>query len=190
MNPDYIILDDPNEKNIAILKTPAIPLTFPLSERDKEDIQTLISKYDSEESCVGLAAPQIGISKRFVFVNIPDNPKLKNWRPDLLDTMERTVLINPRYEPVEQEKNIAYEACFSVKKTTGKVARYNSIHYSAWTFEGIQIEGTARGFLARVLQHEIDHLNGQCFVDHVEGEFLPMEDYIKMRQEKMMGNEK
>lgn len=190
MNPDYIILDDPNEKNIAVLKTPATPLTFPLSKSDKEDIQILIAKYNSEEGCVGLAAPQIGISKRFVFINIPDNPNLKKWRPDITDTLERTVLINPSYEPLEQEKNIAYEACFSVKKSAGQVARYNAIRYSAWTFEGAQIEGTVRGFLARVLQHEIDHLNGQCFVDHVKGELLPMEDYIKMREEKMMETKK
>jgi peptide deformylase len=183
--PTYIILDDPHEKNVQVLRTPAKLLTFPLSAADKEDIQTLIAKYDQEESCVGLAAPQIGISKRFVFVNIPSDPKLKKWRPDLTDTMERTVLINPRYEPLEEEKDTAYEGCFSVKKVTGQVARYTSIRYSAWTPEGQEITGTVSGFLARVLQHEIDHLNGQCFVDHVVGELLPMEDYIKMRAEKM-----
>lgn len=186
INP-YIILDDPNEPNVQVLKTPAKPLVFPLSQRDTEDIQMLINKYDSEDGCVGLAAPQIGISKQFVFINIPDNPQLKKWRPDLIDAMERTLLINPSYEPLEAEKEIAYEACFSVKKVAGKVARYKAIRYSAWTLEGTPIEGTARGFLARVLQHEIDHLNGQCFLDHVEGELLPMDDYIKMRQAKMTG---
>lgn len=190
LNPPYIILDDPNEKNVKILQTPAEPLTFPLSERDKADIQTLINKYDQEEGCVGLAAPQIGISKRFVFINIPGTPNLKKWRPDLTDRLERTVLINPSYVPLEEEKDLAYEGCFSVKKVTGKVPRYKAIRYSALTLEGVQVEGTARGFLARVLQHEIDHLNGRCFVDLVEGEFLSTEDYIKMREEKMARDEK
>ena len=99
--------------------------------------------------------------------------------------MERTVLINPRHEAFGEEKVIAYEGCFSVEKVTGQVARYKTISYSAWSLEGIEIKGTAHGFLARVLQHEIDHLKGQCFLDHVEGKLLSMKNYIKMRQEKM-----
>lgn len=190
MNPSYIILDDSNEENVKILKTPAEPLTFPLSEKDKEDIQTLINKYDREEGCVGLAAPQIGISKRFVFINVPETANLKKWRPDLIDTLERTVLINPSYAPLGEEKNLDWEGCFSVEKVTGQVPRYKAIRYSAWTPEGEHIAREARGFLARILQHEIDHLNGQCFVDLVEGEFLSTEEYIKMRQAKMMGEEK
>lgn len=134
---------------------------------------------------MGLAAPQIGIGKQFIFVNIPDDPNLKKWRPDFTDTMERTVLINPRYEPKGDEKEVAYEACFSVEKVTGQVPRYISIRYFAYSPEGQEIQGEASGFLARVLQHEIDHVHGTCFVDRAQGELISKEDYLEMRRTKM-----
>jgi len=184
--PDYVILDGPNEIGAQVLKTPAQPLTFPLSEEDQKDIQTLIDKFNQEEMCVGLAAPQVGISKKFIIVNVPDDPKLKNWRPDLTDTLEKTVLVNPVYKPVGEKTVTAYEACFSVKKSAGPVARYESISYSAYTPDGQLIEGKASGFLSRVLQHEIDHTEGKCFVDHVpEGKLITMEEYVEMRSKKM-----
>ena len=79
-----------------------------------------------------------------------------------------------------------YEACFSVKDLAGPVARYKTIRYSAYTPEGTHVEGIARGFLARLIQHEIDHLRGHCFIDYVaSGELLPIEEYRKKRQKAM-----
>jgi peptide deformylase len=184
--PDYMTLDGSDEKGAQILKTLAKPLNFPLSDEDKRDVQILIDKFNQEDLCVGLAAPQVGISKKIIIINVPDDPKLKNWRPDLTDTLEKTVLINATYKPLKEEKVTAYEACFSVKKSAGPVARYETISYSGYTSEGQLIEGQASGFLARVIQHEIDHTEGTCFVDHVpQGQLITMEEYVEMRKNKM-----
>lgn len=182
--PPYVVVNNPEDKKAGILRIPAQRVNFPLSQEDKHDIETLIAKYDSEErSGLGLAAPQIGISKQIAFVNVPDDPKIKKWRPNLTDTVERMVLINPEYEPLGDEKDIAYEACYSVGKVTGPVPRYTAVRYVAYDSDGNLFEGTAHGFLARVLQHEIDHLKGILCIDYVnEEDLISIEDYIKMRQ--------
>jgi len=185
--PNYVVLNDPQEKNSAVLREPAEPLSFPLSYEDIESIRILEAKYDQEENCAGLAAPQIGIGKKIVVIEVPDDENLKKWRPDLVQTMPKTIWINPTYEPVGEEKTTDYEGCFSVKEVAGPVARYKTIRYTAFTPEGIVIEGVAEGFLARLIQHEVDHLNGNCFIDFVpEGELLPIEEYRKRRKAAMV----
>ena len=185
--PPYVIINAPEDTQKSILTSPAQPLTFPLSEEDKQDIQTLITKYDQEiPSPAGLAAPQIGINKSFAFVHVPNDPTIKKWRPDLTDTMIRTILINPFLEAIGAEESTAYEACYSVAKITGPVSRPTAVRYFAQDIEGNPIEGTAHGFLARVLQHEVDHLNGKTILDHInEEERMDIEEYIKLRQRQL-----
>jgi peptide deformylase len=186
--PDYVVLNDPHDKNVAVLREPAQVLKFPLSAEDRESVRILEAKYDQETNCAGLAAPQIGIGKKVIVFEVPDDPKLKNWRPDLVQTMPKTIWINPSYEPISDDTNTDYEGCFSVKDMAGPVARYKKIRYSAFTPDGFPVEGIAEGFLARLIQHEIDHLNGRCFIDLVpEGELLPIEEYRKKRQAAMEG---
>jgi peptide deformylase len=186
--PAYVILNDPNEKNVAVLREPAKALSFPLSQEDKESVRILEAKYDGEENCAGLAAPQIGIGKQIIVFEVPDNPDWKKWRPDLVQSMPKTIWINPSYEPIGEEKHTDYEGCFSVKDLAGTVARYKKIKYRAYTHEGTLVEGIAEGFLARLIQHEIDHVNGRCYIDLVaEGELLPIEEYRKKRQAAIEG---
>jgi peptide deformylase len=184
--PSYVVLNNPQEKRTSVLRTPAQPLSFPLSEADQEVIRTLVSKFDHEERCAGLAAPQIGFGKQVIVFATPDDPHFKKWRPDLNDTMPKTIWINPTYEPVDEDKHSDYEGCFSIAEVTGPVARFKTIRYSAYTPEGVLVEGIARGFLARIIQHEIDHLRGRCFIDYVpENELLPIDEYWKRRQAAM-----
>jgi len=186
--PDYVVLDleHPEDSYTRVLREPAEPFVFPLSDDDKSIIQTLIDKFDQEENCAGLAAPQIGINKQVIVFKVPDDPEYKKWRPDLTDTMPKTVWINPSYVPLGEEKHSDYEGCFSVKDLAGPVPRFKSIRYSAYAPEGEYVEGIARGFLARLIQHEIDHLKGTLFIDYVrEGELLPIEEYRKKRREAM-----
>ncbi len=181
--PPYVVLNTPQE---AVLREPAKPLSFPLSEEDQESVRILTAKYDGEENCAGLAAPQIGISKRIIVFATGDDPDLKKWRPDLTQTMPKTVWINPTYEPIGDEKHSDFEGCFSVYDLAGPVPRFKKIRYTAYTPEGKQVEGTAEGFLARIIQHEIDHLNGLCFVDHVsEDNLFSQEEYRKKRAQEM-----
>ena len=78
--------------------------------------------------------------------------------------MPKTLWINPSYEPLGEEMHEDYEACFSVKDIAGLVRRYKQVHYRAYDKDGKLIEGKAEGFLARIIQHEIDHLNGILFL--------------------------
>ncbi len=184
--PSYVYLDDPQDKRASVLRNPAEVVAFPLSKEDEEIIRILSDKYAQEDNCAGLAAPQIGFSKQIIIFEVPDDASLKKWRPDLTQTMAKTIWINPTYEPVEQEKHTDYEACFSVKEVAGPVARFKTIRYSAYTPDGQQVTGIAEGFLARLIQHEVDHLRGRCFVDHVEpSKLMLIEEYRKKRKQEM-----
>lgn len=184
--PNYVILNDPHESKVAVLCEPAKPLSFPLSQEDRESVRILEAKYDGEENCAGLAAPQIGIGKQIIVFEVPDDPLWKKWRPDLVQTMPKSIWINPSYEPIGEDTHSDYEGCFSVKDVAGPVARYKKVRYRAYTPEGTLVEGIAEGFLARLIQHEIDHVRGRCFIDLVaEGELLPIEEYRKKRKAAM-----
>jgi peptide deformylase len=186
--PDYVIINDPQNPNTKVLREKAETLTFPLSDEDWESVRILEAKYDQETNCAGLAAPQIGIGKAIIVFEVPDDPQIKKWRPDLVQTMPKTIWINPSYEPIGENKNTDYEGCFSVNEVAGPVGRYKKIRYNAFTPNGIPVEGIAEGFLARLIQHEIDHVNGRCFIDLVpEGELLPIEEYRRRRREAMEG---
>ena len=192
--PDYVNFSPKAAKASVpkVLREPADFCALPLSDDDREIITILVIKFCQEEPRgVGLAAPQIGYSKRICIVDVPDNAELKKWRPDLTDTMPLTILINPSYEPIGLEQTIDYEACFSIEDCAGLVPRYKSISYKAEEFdqvtgECISIEGVANGFLARVLQHEIGHLNRELFIDLVpDNELISISEYRQKRAERI-----
>jgi peptide deformylase len=83
--------------------------------------------------------------------------------------------------------SLDWEACFSVPKLMGKVNRYVAIKYKALTISGEKFEGIARGFFARVLQHEIDHLDGVVWTDLIkEGDICGVrEDMMKIREAEL-----
>lgn len=111
------------------------------------------------EISAALAAVQIDAMQRVVIVRSDFEDKENN---------EFTALINP--EIVKYEGNIVedYEGCLSVKDIYGKVPRYNKIRVKAVSIDGQEVRFKADGFLARVIQHEIDHTNGMVFIDHIK----------------------
>jgi peptide deformylase len=182
--PDYVVINKPECLNTQILTTPARTVSFPLSAEDQQIISLLVEKFKNEQNCAGLAAPQIGFHKRIIVFEVKDDPHLKKWRPDLTDTMPMALWINPTYTPLGSEKVTDFEGCFSVDKLGGEVARYKKIAYQAYDEQGRIIKGEAEGFLARVIQHEIDHINGTLFIDLVPSDkLLPIEIYRKKRSE-------
>lgn len=184
--PDYIVFD-PFHPTKSILRSKALKISFPLSLADLEDIKILEAKYDSEENCAGLAAPQIGISKQIFIFAVPDDAYLKKWRPDLIQSMPKSIWINPSWIGIEEAGfHTDYEGCFSIKDVAGPVKRYKKINYKAYNIHGELLAGTAEGYLARVIQHETDHLNGILFIDHVNNnDLLPIEEYRKKRKKAM-----
>ena len=89
-------------------------------------------------------------------------------------------IINPEYTPVNENDIVSdFEGCYSVKRVYGKVPRYKSINLKYQNEDGMLIEKIASGFYARVLQHEIDHLNGILITNRltpecVQGTFAQM----------------
>lgn len=184
--PEYTAVDLSTKQKPKVLTTTAAHLTFPLTPEDINDIHILEAKYDREENCAGLAAPQIGIAKQIIVFAAPDDPGLKKWRPDFTQSMDKTIWINPTYQGIGEDKHEDYEACFSVLEMAGPVSRYKQITYQAYTPAGERVEGTAEGFLARLIQHEIDHVNGKLFIDYVSPEnLMNVDEYRKMRAQAM-----
>jgi peptide deformylase len=180
---DVSNLEASNDKSIrAKSKT----IKFPLSKEDKRDIDTVIRKFDSEKNIAGLAAPQIGITKRIIIFVVPDDPQLKKWRLDITQTMPKTLWINPSYKPIGEEMNEDYEGCLSVEDVAGLVKRFKRISYRAFNEDGKVIDGEAEGFAARVIQHEIDHLDGKLFIDIIEkDQMVSVEEYKKLKAERL-----
>lgn len=186
--PDYVVSNDETQPESlrAVLRQVAEPIGFPMTEEELHALQTLEEKYDSEENMAGLAAPQIGISKQIIIFALSDDPELKKWRSNITDTMPKTIWLNPSYEPVGDETDIDYEACFSVQGVAGPVERYTTISYQAMLPNGEKVSGVVNGFLARIIQHETEHLQGKLFTDKIAPEdLMDIEEYRKIRKSSM-----
>jgi len=111
---------------------------------------------------LGLAAPQVHVPKRVVIFEVPARRARGDGEGDGDDAaaVPMTVLVNPEIEPLSEERALGWEACLSVPGLTGAVPRYTHIRYRGLTPAGAHIEREARGFHARVVQHECDHLDG------------------------------
>jgi peptide deformylase len=103
----------------------------------------------------GLAAPQIGVLARVVIFGVKGNPRY----PDVEEVPD-TVLINPVLKPLAEDMEEGWEGCLSVPGMRGLVPRYTRLHYSGFDENGKPFERVAEGFHARVVQHEVDHLDG------------------------------
>ena len=103
----------------------------------------------------GLAAPQIGVSLRVVIFGVEGNPRYPDVAPVPL-----TVLVNPSIEFLDDTMEEDWEGCLSVPGMRGLVPRHTSICYRGYDQFGNELERSAAGFHARVVQHEVDHLDG------------------------------
>src|SRR4051812_41803087 len=103
----------------------------------------------------GLAAPQIGVGLRVVIFGVHANPRY----PDAEEVPD-TVLINPVLEPLDAEIEEGWEGCLSVPGMRGVVPRFKRLRYRGFDEHGRAFEREAADFHARVVQHEVDHLDG------------------------------
>lgn len=110
---------------------------------------------------VALAAVQIDRLERVVIIRDDFDNK---------DNREFTALINPTITKAYGDLVYDYEGCLSVQDVYGRVPRYNKVKVTALSADGKEIQINAEGFLARTLQHEIDHTNGVLFIDHIKGQ--------------------
>ena len=114
------------------------------------------------EDGAGLAAPQIGVGLRVVVFGFDHNPRYPHAEP-----VPRTVLVNPVIEPCSEKREEGWEGCLSVPGLRGSVERYMHIRYTGFDPHGNAVEREARGFHARVVQHECDHLDGILYPQRI-----------------------
>jgi len=130
----------------------------PVTEYNSPKLESIITDmYDTMAALdgAGLAAPQIGISKRIVIFWVEDNPRYPDIEP-----VPNTVLINPEIQLLTEQFESGWEGCLSVPGLRGMVPRYTKLKYTGFDQYGNKIERVADDFHARVVQHEIDHLDG------------------------------
>ena len=114
----------------------------------------------------GIAAPQVGVNKRIAIIQVD---KEKCFYKDC-EEVPTTVMINPTWRKLSEEKTIEYEGCLSVPSIRGKVERYTHIEVTYYNEQGEKIVKQVKGFTARDIQHECDHLEGIVFLEKVSGE--------------------
>lgn len=112
---------------------------------------------------VGIAAPQVYVSKRVIIVASRANLRY----PDAPD-MPAVVMVNPEILEKSDNTILGEEGCLSVPDERGMVARAEMVKVRYFTLEGEQIETVFHGFPARIVQHEIDHLDGVLFVERLD----------------------
>ena len=132
-------------------------------------LQTLIDDmYETmiDAEGVGLAAPQIAESRRLILVRLPDDEESQEEFGD--DAGKLYIMANPKIIKHSRETVSGVEGCLSLPGLLGDVDRYESVVITGQDRHGDTMRIKASGWLARVFQHEIDHLDGQLFIDIAE----------------------
>jgi peptide deformylase len=152
------------EKDNTLLREIAEPVSD--SEFNAPWLQELVQDMIAimqDKGAVGVAAPQIGVSKRVIVFS---TAYTKRRKPEV--AIPDTVLINPTLLILTDERELDYEGCLNGGGLAGEVPRATEIEYSGYDLAGNFISKRATGLEARILQHEIDHLDGILFFDRVE----------------------
>ncbi len=149
---EILTINNPTQENT--LRTISQPIPK-LEKTHKKIIEKMKKTLAKEETGVGLAAPQVGHNIRIILAVLGK---------------KTTVLINPEIISHSPTKNIDDEGCLSVPQKFGKVERWNTIQVKFNDEKFIPQTRTINNFDARIIQHEIDHLDGILFTDKVLGE--------------------
>jgi len=153
-----------NEAEARILRTSCADVPFPLDAAAQRDVETLIEAFLVREDALGLAAPQIGISRRIViYRNKGFDDDKSTWTKSAKDY---DLLINPRITQARGDLVYMEEGCLSCPEIQVEVGRFPEVKIRALNMKGQKINKRYQDFGARVAQHELDHLDGKLIVDH------------------------
>jgi peptide deformylase len=161
-----ITLPDP------VLRRKAQPIT-----QFNNDLQTLIEDMIEtmrEAPGVGLAAPQVGLSERLIVVEYPEDDEIEDSPKKLY------VVINPEIKDRSEETELGIEGCLSIPGLHGEVERALSVTVKGRTRHGQPVKIKAKGWTARIFQHEIDHLDGIVFTDRATKVWKPVPEETAM----------
>ena len=119
-------------------------------------VSSMKETMESQRAGIGIAAPQVGVGIRLALVDVSARVK----------GAKRLVLVNPRILDLKQEK-ISREGCMSLPEYTGNLKRYDWVRLMWQDVAGKILEGDFIGIEAVCIQHEVDHLDGKLFLDHI-----------------------
>jgi peptide deformylase len=147
-------------RKIARLGQPVLlNRAVPVDDPGRPEIRTLVDdmlETMADAEGIGLAAPQVYVGLRVILaVELHDRSEV--------GTAPVRVLLNPELVPLGDETEMAYEGCLSIPELRGIVPRARRVGYRGLDGDGRPVEGEAEGLFARVLQHEVDHLDGVLF---------------------------
>ena len=145
-----------------VLRLQAQMVTEPGSVETQQIIQALQDTLATTQG-VGIAAPQISVSRRIIIVASRPTPRYPS-----APLMEPTVMINPAFQKLSDIREKDWEGCLSVPGIRALVPRYTKILISYINQQNDLVEVRLDGFVARVFQHEFDHLEGTVYLDRVE----------------------
>lgn len=159
-----------NQGDTSVLRQKSSELKAPFDKEAKTEIQSLIDSFTCRDDASGLAGPQIGINKRIIIFRnkTVDDKKKKKLTPEDYD-----VLVNPRITQARGEKVAAAEGCLSCPDIQIEVSRFPEIKIRAFNEKGEKISKRYLDYTARVVQHEIDHLDGTLIVDYDGNLYYP-----------------
>jgi peptide deformylase len=146
-----------------VLRRVAEPV--PRAEISRPEIQRFIDDMVDtmrEYVGVGLAAPQVHVSRQIAVLECEAHPRHPDMPPIPL-----LVVINPVLTPVSEETAADWEGCLSIPDFRGVTPRHTAVRLEAYGRKGERIELVAKDFFARVLQHETDHLQGKVYLDRM-----------------------
>jgi peptide deformylase len=145
-----------------VLRKKAKPVAKPTSRRSLKLIKGMLKSMRKADG-VGIAAPQVGVSLR-VFIVAPQPSERYPYSPSI----PPIAMINPVLKSHSRTRTTDWEGCLSIPGIRGRVPRYNRIEIEFTLPSGERRGAVLTGFVARIFQHEFDHINGMVFLDRVE----------------------
>jgi len=172
--PDMALLGNP------VLRKNALEVLDVYNPVIQSLIDTMLSTVVSVHG-VGLAAPQLSQSLRIIVVASHPNPRYPN-----APRMEPTPMINPVCISHTNTVNKDWEGCLSIPGLRGKVPRFEDISMQYTDRHGTIVSADFSGFIARIIQHEIDHLDGILFIDRIttSHDLISDQEYLKVLERK------
>lgn len=159
MNPEIYLIDDESQR--AFLARPTERFDFEShSRKDVDELLRRMRRIMREANGIGLSANQIGLPHRLFVAEVPGKDQMKFY-----------AVFNPEIEKIEKEKVVMEEGCLSVPGIYGDVERPARLVLKGQDKHGKPVRIKAWGLLARVFQHEVDHLSGKLFLEKAKNTY-------------------